>query len=296
MSRGARRILTAGAAGSHQALATALFAAECGLRTAAVLCPQPYSEHAERTLRAAVALGLETFPVGSMAAILPALARLRRRSDYVVLPGGAGVLGALGYLRAVRELVEQIRNGELAEPDVIVAPVGSGGTVAGLVAGVVREGLRSRVIGISVATSRLLAEPLILGQAWAATRRDDGSAGPERLRSALLVDDAWIGKGYGFSTPEGRRAIEFATRAGIELDPTYTAKAFAATLALVGTRGAAEESARLRQVVDSTLPKRALRVLYWHTLSATELGGRPGAGRPAGELKPELQALLVRDD
>src|SRR5688572_11236327 len=49
-AKGARRIVTAGAAGSHHVLATSIYAKRLGLPTVAVLCPQPYNEHSESML------------------------------------------------------------------------------------------------------------------------------------------------------------------------------------------------------------------------------------------------------
>ena len=181
--RDARRLLVLGAAGSHQVLATTLFGRERGFETLAVVCPQVFSEHAVRTLRTALALGVEAMVAPSIASMPVVAARHARRGDYLIAPGGAGTLGTLGYLHAVRELLEQIREGVVVEPDIIVVPVASGGTAGGLLAGVLREGLRSKVLGILVADpARRLSRALILGQAWSAMRRDLGAAGPIRAR------------------------------------------------------------------------------------------------------------------
>jgi D-cysteine desulfhydrase len=281
--RGARRLLTSGAAGSHQALATALFARKHALDAAAVLCPQPYSAHAERTLKTALELGLEAIPAPSMLSTPLVVGRVFRPGDYLIAPGCAGVLGTLGYMQAIDELIDQIRAGELPEPDLIVAPLGSGGTVAGLLAGVVRTGLKTRVVGVEVVGRRPVGDALVLSQAWAVTRKERGSAGLIRLREALVIDDTQVGPGYGYKTRPAEQALEAARGVGLELDPTYTAKAFAAALELVR---------------DQTVR----HVLYWHTLSAGELGrqkpsklawpaGKMGNSTP--ELPPALRALLV---
>src|SRR5271165_3541870 len=46
LERGARRIVTVGAAGSHHVLATAIFGRRVGLEVEAVLVPQPGTGHA----------------------------------------------------------------------------------------------------------------------------------------------------------------------------------------------------------------------------------------------------------
>jgi D-cysteine desulfhydrase len=264
--KNARRFLVLGAAGSHQVLATALFGRELGFETVAVLCPQVHSEHAERTLRTALALGAEAIPAASIAAMPAVAARVFRRHDYPIAPGGAGTLGTLGYLHAVRELLEQIRAGAVAEPDVVVVPVASGGTAGGILAGILREGLRSRVLGILVADpGRRLSRGLVVGQAWSAMRRELGAAGPVRLASRLVIDDRWQGAGYSWPTAMGTAAMRCAGAHGIGLEATYTAKAFAAALELSGIAGFAAAG----EPPPFAPPRgQPLRVLYWQTFSA----------------------------
>ncbi len=293
LARGARRIVTVGAFGSHHVLATTVFARQRGLGVAAVLCPQPWTQHAEEILRAGLGLGLEVEPAGSMARVPLHLPRLLRRGDYLVPMGGSSVLGTLGYVRAVRELVGQIRSGQLPEPDLIVAPLGSGGTVAGLLAGVQREGLGSRVVGVQVAVGRAVSEGLVLALAWGALRRDGVSASPVGLSRGLQLDGSHLGRGYGWPTPAGEQASELAALAGLQLDPTYTAKTFAKSLELVGYAGVGDHG---RRAAGRRRQKRGqpLRVLYWHTLSAAPLEPLLSQGPNPDELPATLRALFLR--
>lgn len=293
LSRGARRIVTVGAFGSHHVLATTIFARQRGLDVAAVLCPQPWTEHAEATLRAGLGLGLEVEPAGSMARVPLHVPRLVQRGDYLVPPGGSSVLGTLGYVNAVRELVDQIRAGELPEPDVIVAPLGSGGTVAGLLAGAQREGLSSLVLGVQVAVGRVVSEAMVLSLAWGALRREGAGAGPLRLARRLALDGAYRGRGYGFPTPAGEHASEVAASIGVQLDPTYTAKTFAKSLELVGYAGA---SASTRRATGRMRRKggQPLCVLYWHTLSAAPLEPFLSQAPASNELPATLRGLFLR--
>lgn len=293
LQRGARRIVTVGAFGSHHVLATTVFARQRGLGVAAVLCPQPWTEHAEATLRAGLGLGLEVVTAGLMARVPLHVPRLLRRGDYFVPPGGSSVLGTLGYLRAVRELVGQIRAGELPEPDVIVAPLGSGGTVAGLLAGVRREGLHSQVIGVQVAVGRMVSEAMALTLAWAALRREGMAGSGLGLARRLELDDSHRGRGYGWPTPAGERASQLASRAGLQLDPTYTAKTFAKSLELVGSPGPARDGGRAPGR-KARKPGQPFRVLYWHTLSAAPLEPLLSRGPASGELPATLRDLFLR--
>jgi 1-aminocyclopropane-1-carboxylate deaminase/D-cysteine desulfhydrase-like pyridoxal-dependent ACC family enzyme len=72
-----------------------------------------------------------------------------------------------------------------------------------------------------------------------------------RAAERLEVDRRWLGRGYAYPTPEGDAAMREAARAGILLDATYTAKAFACALDLSR--------------------RKDERVLYWHTLSTAPM-------------------------
>jgi 1-aminocyclopropane-1-carboxylate deaminase/D-cysteine desulfhydrase-like pyridoxal-dependent ACC family enzyme len=270
---GARRVLTFGAAGSHHVLAMTLFAREFGLEVAAVLLPQPATAHAQAVLARSVAAGLHAFPSGSLLRGLLGSARAHRRGDYVILPGGSNARGAEAHARAIAELEGQVDAGLLPAPDWIVVPLGSGGTAAGLLAGLARSRLRARLLAVSVVENPLAAAQV----RFLASRclRLQGSTASDRAwRQRLTVDGAQLGRGYGWATPAGERATQAAASVGLTLDPTYTAKAFASALQLA--RG---------EQLSITPPAR---VLYWHTLSVAD-GGVVTDER----LPPQLQRLLI---
>lgn len=273
LARGARRLVTSGAAGSHHVLCTALMAKHFDLPVAAVLCPQPHTEHAEQMLRAILATGAEVIPTGSYAGVALATARVLRAGDRLIPPGGSDVWGTLGYVRCLRELLAQVDAGELPLPDEIVVPVGSGGTAAGLLAGCLREGVRTRIVGVDVATSRWVARSVVLGLAHRALARDGGAPDWGRLASGLALEGAFKGEGYGEPSDAGRRAEAEAGRVGLVLDPTYTAKAFAAAL-------------RRRDRAA-----QAKKMLYLHTLSSVTPDSRAPAAQVFGV--PELSRLLT---
>jgi D-cysteine desulfhydrase len=299
LERGARRVLTAGAAGSHQGLAAAIYGARVGLEVAAVLCPQPYSEHAESTLRAALGAGLEVIPARSRLLVPALLARARRRGDFFVAVGASSVRGAAGYATAMQELRDQIDRGQIPEPDVIVVALGSGGTLAGIAAGALEQGLLgTRLIGVDVAGLRAAGLPLVLGLAASVLASGGGLPRLPDLVRRVHVQRSQLGAGYGHVTPSGLTAIDRAAEIGLSLDPTYTAKAFAEALRLVDP-GTADLTARGQGAAASGLdPKerlrRPLRVLYWHTLSATPLS--PLLEAAPRSLPAELARLLVTND
>lgn len=257
VARGARRVVSVGAVGSHHLLTLTLFARAAGLATAAVVFPQRRSEHAVQTLRAAVGQGLEAHAARG-AAIPLRVAQLLRGSDYLIPPGGSNAIGTRACADAIDELIQQVEAGLLPLPDAIVVPLGSGGTCAGLAAGVVRRDLPCRVIGVQVVPGPVPR----LAARWLAERLLSESTRQRRARlsSQLRFDRTQLGPGYGWASDAGQRAEQIAHASGLELDQTYTAKAFAAALALVRNRA---DSASVAQ--------RPYRVLYWHTLCARPL-------------------------
>jgi D-cysteine desulfhydrase len=277
-ARGATRLVTAGAAGSHHVLAVSVFGRRQGFDVMAHLWPMRWSEHAGGTLASALREGLVVNPVGSAAEATARLALGRSRSDYVIHIGGAGLAATLAYEDAVYELARDIESGLLPEPERIVLALGTGSTAAGLLAGVVRAGLRSVVVGVQVAPNPF-ARWLVLAMAGRALRAAGASHLVPQLSRHLVVDASRVGGGYGHPTAEGARATEMAARVGLALDPTYTAKAFGRALADAGFSEFSRDFARQRL-------EGPLRTLYWHTLSALpplDAGG-PRGGPGTGSL------------
>jgi 1-aminocyclopropane-1-carboxylate deaminase/D-cysteine desulfhydrase-like pyridoxal-dependent ACC family enzyme len=274
-TRGAGRLLTVGAAGSHHVLATTYFGRREGFAVDAVLVPQPRSDRAVEVLRASVALGLRPFPVQSWSAAAPALGwRLLASRDVRFVPlGGSSVLGSLGYVTAARELASQVRAGQMPEPDVCVVALGSGGTAAGLTAGFAAEGMKTRVVGVCVSRPprglRLASRAL----AWAVARKIRASCDWRAVCGRLGMDTRFLGRGYGEPAPEGSEAMRVAGGIGLNLDPTYTAKSFASALWYVRAR-----AARV--------------VLYWHTLSSAPMDPLLHGAPDLDHLNPGLRALL----
>jgi 1-aminocyclopropane-1-carboxylate deaminase/D-cysteine desulfhydrase-like pyridoxal-dependent ACC family enzyme len=249
---GRSRILTLGAVGSHQVVATAVYGKREGFTVDAVLVAQPASPHAELNLRVALAHGIDATacPAWSLA---PAYVAAQWRSDTYYVPlGGSNALASLGFVDAAHELAAQVRAGELPEPDVVVVALGSGGTAAGLAVGFEQLGMRTEVVGVAVSPPTRMLTHLAkrLAQKTAKAAGLPGAVGV-RAANRITVDGGWMGKGYGYPSVEGTSAMEVAGGAGVVLDATYTAKAFACALSLA-----------------KATPRT---VLYWHTLSTAPL-------------------------
>lgn len=276
LSRSGSRLVTFGAAGSHHVLTLGLFAREHGMRVAAVLGPQVATPHVEQTLRASVGAGVEVFAARRAVGLGVQALRALRRGDVLVPPGGSNVEGALGSVEAMAELAADVRSGRVPEPDLVVVPLGSGGTAAGVLAGALYFGLRSRVVGVLVVKNPF-ARALVLRLARRALGALGGAAAPGELSERLIVEGRFVGPGYGVPTPSGSRALELARdAAGLELDPTYTAKAFAAVLELLA----------------EPAPSGARTLLYLHTLSAAPLAPLLEGAPSLEELPDAVRRLL----
>jgi 1-aminocyclopropane-1-carboxylate deaminase/D-cysteine desulfhydrase-like pyridoxal-dependent ACC family enzyme len=266
--RRASRLLTLGAAGSHHVLATCLYGARAGFRTHAVLTPQPWSAHAEETLRAGLNAGLSVTPARSYLRALATLRRERRPGDFVIGPGGAGVEGTWAYCLAVDELREQLSRQAVPALDAIIVAAGSGSTAAGLLAGIVRTGAARRIVAVQVVSNPAL-RAVVVGQAACALWRHDQSIRALDAIRSLRIDARFVGAGYGHSSADGERVTELARSFGLELEPTYTAKAFAAALSWANvTRADSPRGDNRRRKLRL---HRRRTYLYWHTLSAVPL-------------------------
>jgi D-cysteine desulfhydrase len=158
---------------------------------------------------------------GVEAAIDATAARLGRegRIPYAMPIGGASAMGALGYVRAAQELMRQHPPAEL-----VVVADGSGGTHAGLVAGL---GSHDRVLGVDVGT-----RPDLDDQVPEKAVETARLAGLPEPTGTLQLDHDHFGAGYGAPTDECREALDLAARLeGLVLDPVYSGKAMAGLIA-----------------------------------------------------------------
>lgn len=238
-TRGADVLVTGGTVGSNFVQAAAAGAAWAGLRCVLVLAGAPVPRTTHPNLAAATAWGAEVRFTGdadrtsvdqAIETVAAGLAAAGAR-PYACPRGGASAVGATGYRTAVDELLGQL-DGALP---VVVVPTGAGGTLAGLVAGVVATDRRLRVVGASVSrpADEVAARVLEL-----ACQVADLRAEPRPVAQDVVVVDA-RGPGHGIASPEGDLVAATALRTeGLVLDPVYTAKALAALPAVAAGRPA----------------------------------------------------------
>ncbi len=238
LAAGADTVITAGGLQSNHVRQTAAAAAKLGLAAHLVLSrkvPREQDDY-ERTgniqLDRLLGAELHILPAdGDRAAAMDALAdRLRAAGarPYVIPIGGSNATGALGYVNCARELAEQAE-ALCGGFDAVVLACSSGGSQAGLIAGLEALGHRARVLGVEVdGDSDGVAAAVHEVAAEVAGRLGlDTSAVAARVE----VISGYGGPGYGLPTPEMRRAVEMVARKeGLLLDPVYSGKAMAALM------------------------------------------------------------------
>lgn len=150
------------------------------------------------------------------------------RSAYTIPEGASNALGALGYVRAMEELVNDITTtlGGANRPCTIITAAGSGGTSAGLILGAKIFDVNARIAGVNVCDDReyfVRAIGDICEQAIVDYHLDIDF---NRRRDVEIID-GYVGLGYALSQTEELELIcEVARTEGIFLDPVYTGKAF----------------------------------------------------------------------
>ena len=153
--------------------------------------------------------------------------------------GGSTPVGALGYLAAFIETMEQCAALGI-EPAAIAFTSSSGGTHAGLVAGLAlwrSLGYADRlpeIVAIGVAKGVVLGLPDIVGLANAALALIDVSDLPSTplvTAADVEIDTRWIGEDYAIPTAAADDAIVWSARnGGWVLDRTYSGKGMAGML------------------------------------------------------------------
>jgi len=284
---GVRRIVTFGALGTNHGLATCLACRQAGIAVTLVLVDQPVTERVRLSLLRFAALGAELVYGGKLARSAAAAAAviLRRtvkegRPPMIVPAGGSNPVGTVGQVAAAMELAEQVRAGLLPCPRAIFVAAGSGGTCAGLAAGLKLAGLPTRIVGVLVndiipPSSRSMAR--LANRTLDLLRRASPRIPPIRVAPQdIRLVATELGVGYGHPTAVGREMIELAKRLGpIVLDPVYTAKAFAALA---------------KEAKVSELSREPL--LFWLTYSSSDPTQAIGPLPAAKELPPAFRRFF----
>ena len=212
-----RQLLTVGPSGSTHALAVALHGERLGLQAEVLTWPQEMHAVAAATaarMREHARVTETRSPADAYFRV--ALRRLRGRVHWIPA-GGSSPLGALGHAGAAMELVAQLAREGIPMPQYVVVPLGSGGTVAGLLLGFAIAGVVTRVIAVR-AVPRIVGNR---GQVLRLARRSrvllQRLAGEPVARidpSRLVIEHASFGGAYGRETAVASEAADGLARAG----------------------------------------------------------------------------------
>jgi D-cysteine desulfhydrase family pyridoxal phosphate-dependent enzyme len=239
--RGTHKVVTFGGLQSNHARITAAAACQLGLEPHLFYFePRPKAMTGNLLLNRLCGARMHFIPFGGGGGMtLEASNRLAHLvaslwvgKHYFIPVGGHCWLGCLGYVRAAIEIHEQASEIGI-ENAFLVAAAGTGGTLAGLLAGLRLIDSPLQPLGIDV------------GKLWKAfpdslarlTTEICHRLGDERTFQATdipLVENVYAIPKYGEPSLGGLKAIQkLASLEGILLDPVYTGKAFAGLLDLI---------------------------------------------------------------
>lgn len=254
-ANGARTLVTTGAIQSNHCRQTVAAAARFGFDCILVLVGSPPAQPSANLFLDQL-FGAEIYWTdreGRDAALKAAFEKAwdDGRRPYLIPYGGSSPAGAMGYVYAAKELLDQCVDSSLRlhVPDWIVFASSSGGTQAGLAAGVQIYPMPSKILGISVEWPANVLRAQVADLASQTAERL-GRADLRFTPEDILVNDDLIGPGYGNMTGAEKEAIHlFARLEGILLDPVYTGRA----------------AAGLINLVQQGMFNKEETVLFWHT-------------------------------
>ena len=269
LAKGADTVITVGAIQSNHARQVAAASARCGLRCVLGLLDTVSGRSLVYRELGNVLLdrlfGAEVRIIPDLEDTTPLLDSIaseltqQGRRPYVIPLGGSNGLGAAAYAAAFLELLDQFDR--LQESlNAIVVPTVSGGTLAGLLFGAALSGWRGRIIGISAGDKTERARRRVRAPQFAAA---EILGVPSEIigQTPIVIDDRFVGKGFGIPTPECVQAIELlAQKEGLLLDPVYTGKAMAGLLTLIR---------------ENYFKADVGNLLFWHTGGSVALHAYP---------------------
>jgi D-cysteine desulfhydrase len=227
-------IVTVGSAGSTHALAVATYGKRLGAKVIVGRWKQEINESAARVADRVGAMAKRA-PVFRTPVEAFAWAWLdRARGSRWIPAGGSSPLGVLGHVNAGLELVGQIDAGVLPAPRVVVVPLGTGGTAAGLALAFAIAQRDIAVVGARVVpriVARLTRVRRLANETAKLIEQKAGVQLPRVGKTAVTIVHDSYGGAYGRETTAAKQAAEqLRTVSSIQLDSTYSAKAFATAL------------------------------------------------------------------
>lgn len=254
LEQGVDTLVTVGALQSNHCRQTAAFAANLGLRCVLLLGgKEPEVSKGNHMLDGLLGAEMKYYEDADFEELHKRLddvvdtLRELGLNPYPIPAGAATATGCLGYVQAMLELKEQMKHDEL-EIDKILVPVGTGGTLAGMLVGMKMAELNAEIIGVSVLFDSETCHSRVLSLLKEMHEEYPDTIPETRL--PIRIDDTFLEDGYGVITDGVCSAIgTFAKMDGVILDPVYTAKTGLALMRMA--------------MVDEI--QRSESILFWHT-------------------------------
>ncbi len=259
IDRGYKKILAYGSIGSNFTIACCMYGKEINIPVDLVLYKTSLTDSVIHNYKLNQRLSGSMSIYSSISGVVYGILKRMVSSlntYYLMPPGGSSPQSALGYINAMFELYDQIKNGEIPMPDYIFLPVGTGGTLIGLLIGKVILKIPVKIIGISVVDKILTSQTILKIQIYRVVRYFNRISGynlsSDKVIKELNIDYNFLGRGYTYPTESGVNAIDLLkTHEGISLDTSYTGKAMAGML----------------YYIQSSI-KPDSNVLFWNTLNS----------------------------
>jgi D-cysteine desulfhydrase len=256
------RILTVGGLGSNHSLAITIIARDFGIKTSLYLSNQPLTQHVRENLLCDHYYGAELIYTKDHNYKKYNLLKdlISDWSSYYLCTGASNSIGTIGFINAGLELAEQIKKGDIPEPDKLFVAVGSMGMVIGLFIGLELARLKTKIIGVSVIGEKFNSIKKLKNLTRKTLKRlrkiDDSIPDvSNRLFERFSLNKSFFGGEYGRITYEGLEAIEIAKKDDIKLDPVYTGKTYSAMV----------------DYCRKTPNAKNETILYWHSKSSVDL-------------------------
>lgn len=150
----------------------------------------------------------------------------KKKKVYWLPVGGSTEIGALGYVNAFLEILEDSKRLRIQFSKIIHAS-SSAGTQAGLIVGKKLTGWKGKIIGMGVAKTEKQLSKEVFELAHETSKFLHVSID----KKDVILDNSYMGSAYGARTAACESAMKFfAEKEGIVLDNVYTGKAAAGLL------------------------------------------------------------------
>lgn len=224
-------LVTWGGVQSNHCRATAVLAAQLGLKSHLVLRGnEPRERDGNLLIDELVGASITFADLDEYSDMDGTYERLQREyasqglKTFRIPVGATDEIGLWGYIECAAELKQDFELHNIS-PDAIISATGSGGTLAGLILGKALHGLESEIFAFNVCDDEAyFVKKISEDFARWKTRYE---AELDVSKQTINVIDGYVGPGYGRATPEVFDTIRRVARLeGIVLDPVYTGKAF----------------------------------------------------------------------